>query len=152
MSAWWTWIETTAAARAVAQSSTLTAILSASHLLGFTLVMGGALVGNLRLLGWVFARLPASDVFRPTTRGMLLGLAISAATGALLFSARAVEVAANPTFRLKMTLLLGATAFHFAVTRRFAAGAATPPRAVAAVGLLLWAALAVTACAFILLE
>jgi hypothetical protein len=83
---------------------------------------------------------------------MLLGLAISASTGALLFSARAVEVAANPTFRLKMTLLLGATAFHFAVTRRFAAGAATLTRAVGAVGLLLWAALAVTACAFILLE
>ena len=149
------WIEATSVARAVAESLTLTAVLSAVHVLGFTLVTGGALVCNLRLVGALFAQQPLVDVVRPTSRAILVGLAISVGTGALLFSARAVDVSANGAFRLKMALLVLSAAFQFAVNRKLRADVVVTvrrARAVGAVGLLLWVALAVTACAFILLE
>ena len=149
------WIEATSVARHVADSATLTAWLSAVHVLGFTLVMGSALVANLRALGALLPRTPVRDVVTPANRAILVGLAISVVTGGLLFSARAVEAAANGTFRLKMLLLILAAAFQFTILRAVAAReppAARGPFAAGAAGLLLWLGLAVTACAFILLE
>ena len=52
-------------AHAIGESQTLTAALSALHLIGFTLVMGSALVSNLRLLGRLFPERPATAVTRP---------------------------------------------------------------------------------------
>ena len=138
------WIEATALAKAIAESLTLTATLSAVHLLGFTLVMGSALVGNLRLLGWLLSQHAADQVLRPCNRAITIGLATSVTTGALLFAARATAVGVNGTFQLKMLLLLAAAAFQFAYAPRARVGAA--------VSLALWLALAVTACVFILLE
>jgi hypothetical protein len=148
------WIETTAVARTIASSRTLTASLSAMHVLGFTLIMGSALLANLTRLGALFPRTPSSAVLRPANRAISIGLAISITTGALLFAARATEVSANGTFQLKMLLLLAAAATHFVVgaDRTSGSAATLPKRAAAAASLSLWIALAVTACAFILLE
>jgi hypothetical protein len=150
------WIETTAVARDVAGSAALTAWLSATHALGFTLVIGSALVANLRALGALLPRSPLRDVIAPANRAILIGLTISVATGVLLFSARAVEAAANGTFQLKMLLLIAAAAFQFTILRAVAVRERLPARnravAAGAAGLLLWLGLAVTACAFILLE
>jgi hypothetical protein len=142
------WIENTGLARTVAGSAGLTASLSAIHAIGFTLVMSGALVVNLRAVGALFRAHPIAAVIRPANGAILAGLAISASTGALLFAARATEVSSNGTFQLKMLLLAVAAAFHFTVTRRLASQAPVA----GTLGLLLWLGLAVTACAFILLE
>ena len=149
------WISATRVAREVGDSATLTAWLSAVHALAFTLVTGSALAANLRAVGALLARTALSDVIVPANRAILVGLAISVVTGGLLFSPRAAEAAANGWFQLKMLLLIIAAAFQFASWR----GAAREPplahgRVVAsgAAGLLLWLGLAVTACAFILLE
>jgi hypothetical protein len=154
MDALFAWIESTSIATRIASSEMLTASLSATHVFGFTLVMSGALVANLRSLGVLLARRPALDIVRSANRVILLGLAISIVTGALLFSARATEVSANGTFRLKMALLLFAALFHFTVQRRLSAplGAMQTARVISAISLSLWLGLAVTACAFILLE
>jgi hypothetical protein len=148
------WLENTAIAASVASSTLLTASLSAVHVIGFTLVIGAALVANLRSLGALFRERSAVDVAGPTNRAILLGLAISVSTGFLLFSARATEVGANGTFRLKMLLLVLAVLVHFVLQPRAAASVRGPQRARAAsaIGLTLWLGLAVTACAFILLE
>ena len=150
------WIETTAVARDVASSAVLTAWLSATHVLGFTLVIGSALVANLRALGALLQRSTLRDVIAPANRAILIGLTISVATGALLFSARAAEAAANGAFQLKMLLLVAAAAFQFTILRAVAARERLPARnravAAGAAGLSLWLGLAVTACAFILLE
>jgi hypothetical protein len=143
------WIESTGLARAVAGSAVLTASLSAFHVIGFTLVTSGALVANLRTLGALFRTRPMAEVIRPTNRAILAGLAISVSTGGLLFAARANEVSSNGTFQLKMLLLAAAASFHFTVHRRLAAAHAPVG---GALGLSLWLGLAVTACAFILLE
>jgi hypothetical protein len=149
-----TWLENTAVASIVRESLLLTASLSAIHAVGFTLIMGSAVVTNLRFLGVLFPHYPVRDITDPAGRGILVGLLISAGTGLLLFATRAVAASDNRTFRLKMLLLLIAVVFHF-VARRFALQrpvAVQVVRALGAVGMTLWLALALAACAYILLE
>lgn len=149
------WLETTAVARSVGESLPLTASLSAVHLLGFMLVMGGALLADLRLLGVVLPRRTVGEVATPAGRVILLGLVVSVATGLLLFSSRAASVIASGTFQLKMSLLLAATLFHFTILRGVASRSAPRPallRSVGATGLCLWVGLAFAGAAFILFE
>jgi len=149
------WISATRVARSVADSATLTAWLSAVHALAFTLVTGSALVANLRALGAVLIRTELHDVVTPANRAIVIGLAVSVATGGLLFSARAVEAAANGWFQLKMLLLVVVAVFQLtilAAVARKRSVARDRNVASGAVGLVLWLGLAVAACAFILLE
>lgn len=155
MSSFFVWWEGTGVATTVRDSLILTGALSAVHLVGFTLATGGALVANLNLLGVLFRGRPAIEVTRPATRGIVIGLAISALTGALLFGPRATVASENGIFQTKMALLVGAVAFHLAIHQRVArndAVAGIIRRATAATGLLLWTGLALAGCAFILLE
>lgn len=147
-------LQATGLARTVGESLLLTGWLSAAHVLGFTLVMGGGLVTNLRLAGAVLGQVDARDVARPANRIIALGLAISLGTGFLLFAPRAADAAQNGTFRLKMLLLLTAVAFHFAVQQRVAyrVGERASARLTGVVGFALWLGLAVAACWFILFE
>jgi hypothetical protein len=141
-------------AHAIGGSQMITASLSAVHLLGFTLVMGSALVSNLRMMGQLMPDRPAVEVTRPAARAVIAGATLSAATGLLLFVPRAIGAAANPTFRVKLTLIAAALLVQLVVQN----AAADRPhdgalnRAVGAVGLALWAGVALAACAFILLE
>lgn len=154
MSSFFVWLEGTAIATTVRDSLMLTAALSAVHVVGFTLVTGGALVANLNLLGLLFRERPALEVTRPVTRGIAVGLAISVATGVLLFGPRATAASANSIFQTKMALLAAAVLFHLTVHQRVARSEVTGAarRATAAAGLLLWTGLALAGCAFILLE
>ena len=149
------WLQATSIAAAVRESTPLTGTLSAVHLLGFTLVTGGAFVSNLRLLGILLPERPVLDVSRPATRGIALGLLISVATGVLLFAPRAIVASGNPIFQTKMALLASAAVFHFAVHRTVARRQAVAPamlRTVGGIGFLLWVGVALAGCAFILLE
>jgi hypothetical protein len=149
------WFEATEAAMTIRDSLPLTAALSAAHLVGFTLVTGGALVSNLRLLGVLFPERPAVEITGPAARGIAVGLAVSVTSGVPLFSTRASSAGANSTFQMKMLLLLSAATFHYTVHRRMARHAAATPavlRVTGGVGLSLWIGLALAGCAFILLE
>lgn len=138
----------------VRDSLTLTGALSAVHLVGFTLTTGGALVANLNLLGVLFPGRPPIDVTRPASRGIALGLTISALTGLLLFAPRATAASVNGIFQTKMLLLIAAVLFHALVHQRVAAStvSAFARRGTGAIGLLLWTSLALAGCAYILLE
>lgn len=149
------WLESTSMAQTISGSLPLTATFSAVHLLGYTLVLGSALVMHLRLIGAVLQRTTVSDVVRPAGYVIILGLAISVVTGSLLFTGRATSIAANGLFQTKMFLLLIAAAWQLIVHHRLARATAQPAERAGAlgfVGLVLWLGLAVTACAFILLE
>lgn len=154
MSAILSWIETTRVATTVAESASLTAWLSAVHVVGFALASGAALVANLRGLGALLPRTDVSEVLVAANRAILLGLAISIATGAPLFAARATDAAANGAFQLKMLFLLAAVTVQLALV----GGGAREPRSVrvsrvaSAVALALWLGLAWAAFAFLLLE
>jgi uncharacterized protein DUF6644 len=148
-------LEMTAVGTTIAQSVLLTGALSAAHLVGFTLLMGSALVSNLRLTGVLFPNRPLVDITMPGARGVAAGLAISVVTGLLLFSARASAAAQNRTFQIKMLLLVGAAVFQFGVQSRMLRRIASAPWLApvsGVVGLLLWFGVAAAACAFILLE
>ncbi len=148
-------IETAGIARVVGESLMLTASLSALHLIGFTLVTGGALVANLRVLGALLTQRAIIDVTAAASRGIAVGLAISIATGLLLFAPRATSASANGVFQMKMLLLAAAAVFHFTVHRsvtRRASVTAPVLRATGAVSLALWLGVAVAGCAFILFE
>ena len=139
------WYQNSAVASAVGNSPTVTAVLSAFHALGFTFIMGGALFANLGKLGVLFPSRPVHEVAGPGSRLIALGLVLSLPTGLLLFGPRALVAAHNSTFQLKLLLIVVASAVQFGLLRR-------GTRAVGALGLMLWAGLALTACAFILLE
>jgi hypothetical protein len=149
------WLQGTAVAKTIGASSNLTGLISGLHLLGMTLVVGGAVVSSLRLLGAILRRQPLRDTIVATDRGMAAGLALSIITGILLFSPRATQIVQNELFQLKMSVLVAAAVFHLAVrvpvTRRPSPGS-VPLKIVGGVGLILWVGLAVAACAFILLE
>ncbi|MGE3508902.1 MAG: hypothetical protein AB7N65_08460 [Vicinamibacterales bacterium] len=129
--------------------------LSGAHLLGFTTVVGTALVAGLHMAGHAFAERPSAEVTRTTGRVLQLGLAVSVATGIALVSPRASGAIANWIFTLKMALLTAAVVAQLAVgrfARRADAGSPIALRAWAAVTAALWLAVGVAGCAFILLE
>jgi len=149
------WLESTSVATAVGGSLTLTASLSAAHLLGFTLLSGAALVLHLRLVGAMLQRTALLEVSRPAGVLVAIGLTVSIVTGFLLFAARATSVGANGIFQTKMSLLVIAVVWQASLQYRLARATPLSPRsapAIGAIGLLVWLSLAVTACAFILLE
>lgn len=149
------WLESTAVASAVGGSLMLTASLSAIHILGFTLVLGSALVLNLRLLNVVLPQLSLIEVTRPVRRAIAWGLVVSITTGLLLFSTRATSAVQNSTFQLKMSLLLALVVFHFSIQKKITMQqqpSLFTLRMSAAFGLILWIGLALTACWYILFE
>lgn len=149
------WLEATQVAQVVGSSMWTVASLSAVHVLGYALVMGGALVGNLRLLGVIVPSVPVSDVVGPASRGITYGLVISIVTGILLVSWKAVAAFGNDIFRIKMLLLLVAALLHFAWQARVARNVSADGGALklaGGVGLILWLGLALAAAAYILFE
>jgi len=149
------WLQTTGMATAVGESTLLSGLLSGMHLIGLTLLVGGALVSMLRLLGLIFPDRPVSDITAATDRGMMLGLAISIATGFLLLAPRASQFIGNSSFQTKMLVLLSAGLFHFAVRRRVIRRSDAGPGALGlagACGFALWFGVALAGCALILLE
>lgn len=85
------------------------------HILGFVLLVGAAVMFDLRLLG-VSARLPVSDLARHLLPWSRLGLLLVAPSGLAMFSAHATEWVLNPAFWVKLSLIalagLNAWAFH----------------------------------------
>jgi hypothetical protein len=146
-----TWIQATRIAMTIGESTSLTGFLSAVHLLGLTLLVGGALVSSLRMLGIILADRPMTDVTAWPGRGMIVGMVISVGSGLLLFAPRASAAAENSFFQVKMLLLSAAIAFHFAVYRG-ASRRTDDAKLPGGVGLILWFGVAVAGCAFILLE
>jgi hypothetical protein len=149
------WLQSTTVANAIAESVMATALLSATHLLGFTLLMGSVLVSALRQMGAVLTERPASECTVAADRGVLIGLTLSLATGVLLFAARAPAAAGNSIFQLKMLLLASAAIFHLACFRRVPRQAHPSPRVMrlnGVAGLALWVGVALAGCAYILLE
>lgn len=148
------WLESTRVAAIVGGSLLLTASLSSIHLLGTALVGGGALISSLRLIGLIFTDGPATEVLAVAGRGIVVGLAISATTGILLFSPRASAASQNGYFQVKMLLLVAGMAFHVSLYRLVRRTHVTPAltRLAGALCAVLWLGVVLAGSAFILLE
>lgn len=149
-----TWLESTGVAIAIRESLLLTASLSAVHLLGVTLVGGGALVSGLRFGSLLFADQPMIQVVRPARRAILLGLTISIATGVLLFGPRASVAVENGLFQLKMGFLIAAVACQALLYARVSVAriGAGATRYIGVLGSILCFGVIAAGCAYILLE
>ncbi len=142
-------------ARAVNESQLATASLSALHLIGFTLIMGGVVLCSLHLLGVLLSEQPTAAITRSATRAMIAGLCLSAVTGGLLVLPRVHGATMNPFFRVKMLLIAIGVLLQVLVVAPLAARAHAriwTLRLSGLASLVVWAGVALAACAFILLE
>ncbi|TYT25257.1 hypothetical protein FZO89_02655 [Luteimonas viscosa] len=125
------------------------AFVNVSHLLGLGLLLGPALLMDLRLLGAGRA-FPLVETVRTLGRIAAVGVAIAVCSGVALFAADAVALSGHPVMRVKLALVLVALAnvalFHAWAGRGRDAWAADVPMAArvsAAVSLLAWPAIVV---------
>ena len=125
------------------------AVANVLHLLGLSLLVGPALLMDLRLLGFGRA-FPLAETVRCLGRVSAAGLLLAAGSGAALFAADAVALSTHPLMRLKLALVLLALAnvalFHAWAGRERASWTTSAPvaaRACALVSLLAWPAVVV---------
>lgn len=138
--AWLAAIEASALAQTLRNSLWLYPVIETLHILGFTTLVGSIIAYDLRVVsGHGELNLPVWNrlVLPVAQAGFLLALPM----GLLLFSVEATAYAANPSFRLKMILLVAALG-NVLLYHWLARGGAMRPspglRVLAAASLLLW--------------
>jgi hypothetical protein len=114
--AWLVWLETSGFAVAMRQWLWLYPIVEILHILGFVVLVGAAFMFDARLLGGSRA-LPVTGMERHLLRWARWSLVVIVPTGVSMFVAHATEMAANPVFILKLSLL-GAAGVNAAVFHR----------------------------------
>ena len=87
-------LEQSAFAAGIRQSVWAYPAANVGHILSLTLFAGAVAIVDLRLLG-AFSAAPAAAIVRPARAMAVLGLALMALTGFMLFAAEASHVAAN---------------------------------------------------------
>ncbi|QNF33563.1 hypothetical protein HUW51_12840 [Adhaeribacter swui] len=146
---WLTWLEKSSWAATIRQSNWLYQWLEIGHITGIALLVGAAFLFDLRLLG-NSRFLPVTGLVRYLLPWSRRGLILVVPTGILLFITNAAALGHDPTFWLKMGLLilagLNATIFHtitFTTVVRWDVNRSTPPKAKLAAGfsLVLWTAI-----------
>ncbi len=107
MQAWLQWLENTSLAAAARESPWFYPAVETVHIIGVVLLVGGAAMFDLRLLG-ASRGLPVSDTARHLLRWSRIGLVVVVPSGLLLFASNATALSVNPAFRLKLVLLVAA--------------------------------------------
>ena len=109
-------------ATALRESQLMFPLIEGSHLLGLALMMAPVLMFDLRLLGVLWKKEPASEIrnqFMPIT---VAGGILMVSTGVLLFWSEAVKCYNSTYFRVKVLMLILATinviVFHSTIDRR----------------------------------
>jgi hypothetical protein len=112
------------------------------HTVGLAIIVGAAFVIDLRTLG-VGPDVPLPQM-RTTVRLFWAGFAVNLASGLVLFATAAVDKARQPVFYVKLTLIAVAIvvtsrlAGRLRATADGALTAATLPRSMAVVSMVLW--------------
>jgi hypothetical protein len=147
------WIESTSFAERTRESLYIFPTLEAIHVIGLTLVFGTILVLDLRLLGLASTGRPVHRVVADILKWTWLAFAITAVTGALMFTTNAIVYYENVYFRAKIALLVlaGLNMFAFELTARrtinqWDSARSAPPagRVVAMLSLAIWVGVIVT--------
>jgi hypothetical protein len=99
-------------------------LVNAAHILSLTLLIGGILPADLRMLG-LFRGVAAGPFLRLMTAISATGLALAILSGFFLFSVQPLEYGGNPAFLTKISLVAfgaaHALAFRFTPAWRTAA-------------------------------
>lgn len=116
------WANNTAFSVALRESTLAFPLIEGTHLLGIGVSAGTIALTDLRLLGVLMKKQPASKVMSSLLPFTVAGFAIVFTTGFLLFWAEAAKSYVNIWFRWKLSLLLlaglNALVFHLTVYRR----------------------------------
>jgi hypothetical protein len=84
------------------------------HLSGIALLVGSAVILDLKLLGLALHRRSSSEIAQKFGPWSKTGLGVVLATGPVLFAADIPRYLHNPAFIFKMIVLAVALTFHFA--------------------------------------
>ncbi|MER7333667.1 MULTISPECIES: hypothetical protein [unclassified Micromonospora] len=145
------WLERTALAEAIRSSMWAYPALEIVHLLGLALLVGTAVLFDLRLLG-ADRTLPVRQAAARLLPLARTGFGVAALSGALMFVTGANEFVGNPAFQLKIVLLavagVNVLVFHLGIYRnvRRWETSGSPLAARAAAGIFLAAWTAIVAC------
>jgi hypothetical protein len=92
------------------------------HLLGLVLFVGMRLAIDLRVTGWAFSGVPASQMISRAAPWSLVGAVVTVASGMALYSSESGRLLANPVFQIKLAALalalVNAWLFHAVLARR----------------------------------
>jgi hypothetical protein len=115
------WLESTAPAIAISESTWLFPGIESVHVLAITLVVGSITMVDLRLLDVNLRDRPVGELIDEILPWTWTSFAVAVCTGALLFSSNATHYWGTVPFRLKMLLLVLAgvnmTVFHATTLR-----------------------------------
>ncbi len=100
------WLNDTATGTAIRESDWIFPIIETVHVLGIVLLAGTVGILDLRLLGVILKREPASQIAGQILPLTWIGFAVMFSSGFLLFWAEAAKCYSNPAFRVKVLLLL----------------------------------------------
>ena len=106
MQEWWRWLEATELASRVRDGVWLYPAVETLHIIGFSILVGAAVIFDLRLLG-ISPVIRVSDLARhvlPWARGSFFLIVVP--TGALLFATQATTLATSRVFQLKLLLIV----------------------------------------------
>lgn len=92
--------------------------VESAHICGFSLLVGTALILDLRLMGVWFKKQSVSQLASQLSPWILTGLMVVLTTGPYLLSSDVHEYVQVPAFKVKMVLLGLAILFHFLVVQK----------------------------------
>lgn len=115
-------IEELGPARAVRNGEWTYPIVESMHIAGIAVMVGAAVLFDLRLLGIAGRNMPVTALARFLLPVSLTGFGLVVVTGALMFAANASQLAHNPALQVKLLLIVVAganvLAFHLGPYRR----------------------------------
>lgn len=135
------WLEATAVATLVRESTYGFQTVVAIHIMGLTLSVGTLVWFDLRLLGLIMRAVPVSDVYRRLAPWLITGFVVMFISGGMLLTGFATAAYENLAFKIKLAamLLAGVNAmyFHFVTERTQGTWdtAASPPLSARIAGL-----------------
>ena len=138
------WTRDLPVAVAIRHSTWMLPAIESAHLLGYAGVIGTVVAIDFRILNIGLRRQTAEQIAAQLAPWTAASLGLSIITGALMFSYKPLQFAANGAFPYKLSLVAIAILFHYAALRsavgskRFAAFA----KLIAACSLTLWLAVA----------
>lgn len=118
------WLDAQGWSTALHESLYLYAWIETTHVLTLMVFLGMLFVIDLRMLGWIFPTVPASQIAERLDKPMMLGFTVMVMTGLLLYYAIPVRTTQSIWFRIKVVLMIaaGINAFLFRARMRAADG------------------------------
>ena len=147
------WLDSQSWSTSIHESIYLYAWIETTHVITLMVFLGMLFVIDLRMLGAIFPKVPASIIAQRLDKPMMIGFAMMLITGFLLYYAIPVRTTQSLWFRIKVVLLIvaGINAFLFRAKMQASSSSwdldPIPPKRIrvgAMLSLVLWAGVVIT--------